>query len=193
MKILLVEDEDVTRRVLHDQLTGLNHEIVEAKNGLEAWELFQHHPFRVILADWSMPLMDGLELCKQVRNHTHTEYTYIMLLTATYTSKQNYYEAMEAGVDSFMTKPINEEDLIVHLRVAERIINFHAQVDELKRLLPICMYCKKIRHDKDYWEEVESYMRTQTGTDFTHSICPSCYESRVKPEMEAMQKDFKRE
>lgn len=191
MKILLVEDDDLTRAVLRDQLTALNHAIVEARDGQEAWTLFQHHPFRVILADWQMPGMDGLELCRRVRNHAHTEYTYIMLLTATYTTKQNYYVAMEAGVDSFLTKPANEEDLIVNLRVAERIINFHAQVDELKRLLPICMYCKKIRHDKDYWEEVESYMRSQTGSDFTHGICPTCYESRVKPEMEAMQKEFK--
>lgn len=192
MKILIAEDDDLTRRLLREQLTALGHQVVESGDGVQAWDLFQHDPVRVIIPDWRMPDMDGLALCRKVRAHPQTAYTYVILLTGTYTSKQNYYEAMEAGVDAFMTKPFNEEDLLVHLRVAERIINFHAQVRELKRLLPICMYCKKIRHDQDYWQEVESYMRANTGTDFTHGICPECYESRVRPELHAMRKDYDR-
>ncbi len=192
MKILIVEDDAVARRVLRDQLTTLHHEVGEAENGVEAWKRFERELFRVIVSDWRMPLMDGLELCKKVRGRKQMTYTYVILLTATFSTKQNYYEAMESGVDAFLTKPFSEEDLVVHLRVAERIINFHAQVLELKRLLPICMYCKKIRNDKDYWEEVEKYMRERTGTDFSHGICPECYESRVKPQMDAMQDDFKR-
>lgn len=192
MRILLAEDDELTRRLLRDRLTALNHEVIETEDGVQAWKFLQRDPVPVVLVDWRMPVMDGLELCRRVRAHPSSAYTYIIMLTATYTTKQNYYMAMDAGVDAFMTKPFNEEDLIVQLRVGERIINFHAQVQELKRLLPICMYCKKIRHDKNYWEEVESYMRAHTGTDFTHGICPECYESRVKPELNAMQRDYGR-
>lgn len=183
----------MTRRLLRDQLSALHYEIAEAENGLQAWGMFQQAPTQIIISDWRMPEMSGLELCQKVRPHTpQGAYTYFILLTATFTSKASYYEAMAAGVDAFLIKPFNEEDLVIHLRVAQRIINFHREVQELKRLLPICMYCKKIRQDENYWQEVESYMHARTGTDFTHGICPDCYESFVKRELNAMQKDANR-
>ena len=75
----------------------------------------------------------------------------------------------------------------MRLHVGERIIRFTAEIDALKTLLPICMYCKNIRNDSNYWQSVESYMRESTGSDFTHGICPDCYEKEVGPLMKKME------
>jgi len=64
------------------------------------------------------------------------------------------------------------------------------QVKVLRGILPICSYCKKVRKDKDYWEQVESYIATQTDVRFSHGICPDCYDSRVKPELDRMKKSM---
>ena len=68
----------------------------------------------------------------------------------------------------------------MRLRVAERIVEFATQLRQLKELLPICMYCKKIRDDENYWHAVESYISQQTGSNFSHGICPECFEKHVK-------------
>ena len=87
---------------------------------------------------------------------------------------------MDAGVDDFLPKPLDREAITMRLRVAERIVEFATQLRQLKELLPICMYCKKIRDDENYWHAVESYISQQTGSNFSHGICPECFEKHVK-------------
>jgi len=99
---------------------------------------------------------------------------------------------MNAGVDDFLTKPLNADELLNRVRVAERLLGFMNQVRELKRLLPICSYCKKIRDDKDYWHQIETYIHDHTGSDFSHSICPKCYSEHIVPQLEALQAENER-
>ena len=99
---------------------------------------------------------------------------------------ENHREAMAAGVDDFLTKPLDREELETRLRVAERILGFATQVRQLKELLPICMYCKKIRDDQNYWKILEEYIHQHTGSDFSHGICPDCYETITVPQIEAV-------
>jgi YesN/AraC family two-component response regulator len=92
-------------------------------------------------------------------------------------------QAIEAGVDDFLPKPIDLSVLEARLRVAQRILDFNQQIGILKRLLPICMYCKNIRNDQAYWQTVESYFAAHTGADFTHALCPDCYQLHILPEL----------
>lgn len=185
MKILLAEDDPASLQILRMTLEKFGYEMTAAQNGEQAWELIQQHPFPVVVSDWMMPKLDGLDLCKRVRAQPRKEYTYFILLTAR-SGQEDYHTAMEAGVDDFLTKPLRSDELRIRLRVAERILNFMGQVGELKRLLPICSYCKKIRDDQDYWHGIEAYLHKQTGTDFSHSICPECYVRFVKPQLESI-------
>ena len=134
-----------------------------------------------------MPDLDGLELCRRIRAEDRTKYTYIILLTAL-GSKENYLEGRNAGADDFISKPFEKDQLATRLRVAERILLLQAEVRQLEGLLPICMYCKKIRDNNDNWSQIDQYINQQTDISFSHGICPACYETQVKPEMEAMSK-----
>ena len=96
------------------------------------------------------------------------DYNYVVVLTAAFTSKENYQQAMDAGADDFLRKPYDRDELAAKLRVAERIIKFHSQVRELRQLIPICSYCKSIRNDKDYWEEISGYPLGQSSWPACH-------------------------
>ncbi len=174
MKILIAEDDFVSVKVLQLSLEHEGHTVVVAGNGEEAWQCYDADPVRVIVSDWMMPGMDGLELCRRVRNRTKTDYTYFILLTAINTGRDNLRQAMDSGVDDFLSKPLDREVISMRLRVAERILDYARQIRILKDLLPICMYCKRIRDDGDYWQQVENYLHTHTGSNFSHGICPEC-------------------
>ncbi|HUJ70955.1 MAG TPA: response regulator [Verrucomicrobiae bacterium] len=184
MNVLVVEDDEVSRRILRRSLSRLGYTVSQASDGAEAWALLQRESIRIVVSDWTMPQMDGLALCRLVRERTDGNYTYFILLTG-HQGDEDYREAMAAGADDFLTKPVDREELQIRLLVARRILKFTTQVRQLKTLLPICIYCKKIRDDHDYWEKMETYIHEHTGTDFSHSICPDCYEKVALPEMEA--------
>jgi len=186
VKILAVEDDTVARMVLRKALDSLGHEVIEASNGEEAWRRLNQEPVRVVVSDWLMPKMDGLELCRQIRARAGAEYLYFILLTGNNATAENQREAAEAGVDDFLTKPLNVEELWRRLRVAERILRYATQVQQLEEMLPICSYCKKIRDDKNYWQQIEGYINQRTGSEFSHSVCPECYNRVILPELEKL-------
>lgn len=188
MRILVAEDDMISRKLLTTSLKQFGHSVVAYENGSDAWEAFNEEPVRVIISDWLMPGVDGLELCRRVRKRINTEYTYFILLTANAHGKDEYFEAMQAGIDDFLSKPMDRDTVWMRLRVAERILRYTTEISNLESMLPICSYCKKVRDDNNYWQQVESYIMQQTGTSFSHSVCPACYESVVKPQLEALKK-----
>lgn len=183
MKILAVEDDLVSRKIICRNLVKLGHDVIEASNGLEAIFEMERAPVRLVVSDWIMPQMNGLELCRKIRNLLGVEYTYFILLTAQAANFENQQEAIEAGVDDFLCKPLRQHELSMRLHVAERILRYATQVRQLETFLPICGYCKKIRDDKNYWEKIENYIQSRTGTDFSHSVCPDCYREIILPEI----------
>jgi serine phosphatase RsbU (regulator of sigma subunit) len=134
MKILIADDDNVSRLLLATVLKNQGHEVVAAENGLKAWEAFQKGHFPVLILDWLMPGMDGLVLCRLVREVLCENYTYIILLTAL-EGKANYLEAMEAGADDFMTKPFDADQLKGRIHISERIIGLQRRVAEATREL----------------------------------------------------------
>ena len=187
MKILAVEDNPTAQVVLRTALVKLGHEVIEARDGQEAWAALAQEPIRLVVSDWMMPRMDGLELCQRVRrSRQHVDYTYFILLTALDASHENRRQAADAGVDDFLTKPLDATELWLRLRTAERIIACSTRVRQLERLLPICSYCKKVRDDKNDWQQLDSYIREHTESEFSHSICPDCYQRIVQVELKGL-------
>lgn len=127
MNILIADDDEMTRLLLSSALTKLGHRVCEATNGREAWNAWLTGEFTLIISDWMMPDLDGLEFCRRIRARAGTDYTYIVLLTSR-SGKTSYLEAMDAGADDFITKPFEKEEFAARIRVAERILGLHANL-----------------------------------------------------------------
>jgi CheY-like chemotaxis protein len=197
MKILVAEDDAVSRRALEATLRKWGYEVVVAADGTAAWQAFQteHVPDLVIL-DWMMPGLDGLEVCRKIRARSQALPTYIILLTMR-GSREDVVCGLEAGADDYVTKPFDHKELHARLRVGQRLLELQrsladrvreledalARVKHLQGLLPICSYCKKIRNDRNYWQQVEGYISEHSEAQFSHGICPECYARIVKPEL----------
>jgi DNA-binding response OmpR family regulator len=199
MKILIAEDEPIFRRLLEDVLTKWGYDLVVTSDGTQAWEaLQQENAPRLAILDWMMPGMDGLGVCRRVRESPATALTYILLVTAR-EANEDIVAGLEAGANDYVTKPFNREELRARVGVGARMVELQfnleervkelqqtlAHVKQLQGILPICCYCKKVRDDDKYWQRVEDYISAHSGVDFSHSICPDCWETVVQPQMEA--------
>jgi len=182
MIILLVEDEAVARLTLRAILSAQGHVVHEAESGTDAWGTWQLAAPRVVVADWVMPEMDGLELCRKIRSVPDRPYTYFILQTAR-GGRESLDEAMEAGVDDFLLKPAGAEDLRARLRVAERILGLQAELLALEGLLSLCSYCKRLRAADGSWGSLERYIESHSTAQFSHGVCPDCYEKHLKPSL----------
>jgi DNA-binding response OmpR family regulator len=185
MKVLIADDESVSRLRVRRFLSSLGHEPVEACDGREAWEAFQRQPFSLLIVDWMMPQINGLELCRMVRGERRSKYTYIIMLTAL-DGKGSYLEGIGAGADDFITKPFDSDELQARLGVAQRILSLQDEVRQLQGLLPICSYCKRINDTETGWVQIERYVARRTDASFTHGICPDCYAGHVRPQLVAL-------
>ena len=196
MKILIAEDDATSRWLLERVLRRWGHETQSVESGGEALEVLQKpgSPQLAIL-DWLMPQMTGLEVCQQVRRSSALSSKYLILLTAK-GEKEDVVNGLEAGADDYITKPFNQEELRARIKAGLRIVELQSQLSErvtqleaaltrekhLQGLLPICSYCKKIRDDRNYWHQVESYIVSHADVRFSHSVCPECVK-RVRAEI----------
>ena len=128
MNVLIAEDDPVSRRLLEALLTKWGDEIVVATDGTKAWRLLQRdNAPRLVILDWSMPGMDGLQLCREIRKRTGTRYVYILLLT-TKDQEQDIVEGFEAGADEYLIKPFDARELKARLRAVRRILELQEQL-----------------------------------------------------------------
>ncbi|MCR4373387.1 MAG: response regulator transcription factor [Acidobacteria bacterium] len=149
-------------------------------DGTAAWERISGPmPPELVIADWMMPGLDGIELCRRIRAATLASPVYVILLTAR-SSQQDLVAGLEAGADDYLTKPFDPDELRARIHVGQRTIALIANVKRLTGLLPICSYCKRIRSDEDYWQQVDSYITDHTDARFSHGICPTCMEKALR-------------
>src|SRR3954463_9203766 len=161
-------------------LEALGHQVVATANGAEALEqLTRKDDIHVVITDWVMPVMDGLQLCRHIRAREHARYVYVLVVTGR-RGKKRYLEALEAGADDFIPKPVDPEELGARLRVAERILGLQAEMKQLQGLLSICAYCKNIRETEQQWVPIEQYVSQRAQTMFSHGICPKCAAEHFK-------------
>jgi phosphoserine phosphatase RsbU/P len=197
MRILVAEDDAVTRRILETTLAGFGWDVVTAKDGNAAWEVFQtlkgKNAPEMAVMDWMMPGVEGIEICRRLRATPGFEFVYVILVTSR-GDKEDLSEGLAAGANDYIEKPFDPRELEARVRVGERMVRLQtslsARVTELEEalehvrrlqgLLPICSYCKKVRNEANYWEQVDSYLTSHLDLELTHGICPDCTEKLVK-------------
>src|SRR4051794_20594609 len=165
--------------MLDGALKGWGFEVTVTHDGAAAWEVIVGgQPPALAIVDWMMPNVDGLELCRRIRKIALRTPTYVILLTAR-TSRHDLVAGLEAGADDYLTKPFDPDELRARIHVGQRTLTLIANIKRLTGLLPICAYCKRIRSDHDYWEQVESYITEHSEAHFSHGICPPCFDKAM--------------
>jgi diguanylate cyclase (GGDEF)-like protein len=127
MKVLVVDDDVVSRLMLQGTIEALGHECLVADNGEQGWDLFVHTDPDVVITDWVMPGMNGIDLCRRIRAEFDRPYTYIVVATSL-VERDEVLEGMAAGADDYLTKPLEPFDLEVRLVAAERVTSLHAEL-----------------------------------------------------------------
>lgn len=179
MRILVADDDRMTTMMLTETLGLWGFDVVIAPDGTSAWDhITGTQPPSLAIIDWTMPGIDGLELCRRIRSVALATPLYVILLTSR-TSTRDLIAGLEAGADDYLTKPFDPDELRARVHVGQRTLALISNVKRLSGLLPICSYCKRIRSDQNYWLQVESYITEHTGAQFSHGICPSCYEKEL--------------
>jgi phosphoserine phosphatase RsbU/P len=197
MRILVAEDDAVTRKLLESTLGRLGLDVIAAADGNAAWNALEtlkgkDAPELAVL-DWMMPGLEGIQVLRRLRTTPGFELLYVILLTSR-TDKEDVAYGLAAGANDYIAKPFDPSELEARVRVGERMVKLQrslaarvaelevalAHVQRLQGLLPICSYCKKVRNEADYWEQVDSYLTSHSDIRITHGICPQCLETMMK-------------
>jgi len=189
MNVVIADDDRIAAAVLAQTLRRWDFDVTVASDGAEALDRLQAAGASPTLAilDWMMPLVEGADVCRRIRREMPLANMYLMLLTSL-ESKERVVAGLEAGADDYLIKPFDPEELRARInvgvrvlalqeRLAERVKELEDALDSVKQLrglLPICSYCKRIRADDQYWIQVESYIAERSNAQFSHGICPPC-------------------
>ena len=182
MRALIADDDRMTATILERALQRWGIEVTVTHDGCEAWERLREEPApSLAIVDWMMPGLDGPELCRRIRRDEARSHLYVMLLTSR-DSRADLVAGLDAGADDYLIKPFDPEELRARVHVGLRVLSLQdrlseqvaelqaalAKVRQLAGLLPICSYCKRIRNDNNYWEQVDSYIAHHSDTLFSH-------------------------
>ncbi|HUU94940.1 MAG TPA: response regulator, partial [Phycisphaerae bacterium] len=126
MRVLVVEDDRLSADMLENSLSAFGYEVTIATNGREAFDLVRTGQYHLVVSDWEMPEMDGIELCRQIRARSSSGYVYVILLTS-HGGTSNVVEGLNAGADDFLTKPFQPQELSVRLRVGQRLLSLESR------------------------------------------------------------------
>jgi CheY-like chemotaxis protein len=189
MKILIADADDTSRLQLESLLTKWGYTVVAACSGDEAWEILckPDHP-KLIILDWMMPGIKGAEIVRRLRKRALQNPHYSIIITSR-SDKDSVANALNSGANDFVGKPFDIEELRARVAVGYRMCCLQnaladhirdlsealAQVKLLEGTIPICMYCKQIRDDKNSWHQLEKYISEHSAAHFSQGICPKCY------------------
>ncbi len=188
MRVLVAEDDRVSRRMLVALLERWGYTPVAVDEG-EAALAAMRAPLapRMALLDWIMPGLSGPEICTALRDDEGDEPPYIILITA-HEKKSDIIVGLEAGANDYVIKPYDPDELRARVAVGKRVVSLQSDlarrirelsealvhVRTLQGILPICMYCHKIRTDQESWDRIEHYIAQHSDAEFSHGICPEC-------------------
>ena len=198
-RILAVDDESINLLLITGHLKG-EYEILTALNGHDALETLDKHEIDLILLDVMMPGMNGFEVCGIIKADERFSDIPVIFLTAL-NNEDSQLQGLEFGGIDYLTKPINfallklrvrnhitlkeKNDLVKEQRnlLMQKNDQLEAALAQIKRLegiIPICSYCKKIRDDKNSWQQLEKYISEHSEALFSHGMCPDCVEEQMK-------------
>jgi DNA-binding response OmpR family regulator len=201
MKVLIAEDDRATGELLAVTFRRWEYDTTLVPDGTLAWaHLSRSTAPTLAVLDWMMPGMDGPDICRRVRAELPLANMYLMLVTAR-EKRSDMIAGLEAGADDYIVKPFNVEELRARVAVGARVVALQeklaeqvaelqaalSSVKQLSGLLPICSYCKRIRGDDSYWQQVEGYIAKHSEAQFSHGICPTCYAS-INAELDKVEK-----
>jgi phosphoserine phosphatase RsbU/P len=200
LRLLIAEDDALSRRLLLTALAAPHWEPIVVSDGAEACQRLQEdNTPSVAILDWLMPGMSGADVCRRIRASGAANPPYLILITFR-GRPEDVTAGFAAGADDYVVKPFEPQELRARVAVGARIVGLQkaltdrlgaledalAQVKTLQGLLPMCAWCKKVRKDGNYWQQVESYVSERTDARFSHSICPDCRAKHVAPELERL-------
>ncbi|MCK0141376.1 SpoIIE family protein phosphatase [Aliiroseovarius sp. F20344] len=160
-RILVVDDSRAQRSLMSKSLSRQGYEVEEADSGLEALKLFASQEFDLVLSDWMMPGMDGLELCKAIRAHKSSRYVYFILLTSK-TDKGAVARGLDVGADDFLAKPFNPDELRARIAAGGRILSMERELQETNRLVSSALTELKTLYDSVDRDLVEARKMQQS-------------------------------
>lgn len=190
IRILIAEDDPTSCLVLERYLQQWGYDVSVARDGLDAWTLIENGDApSLIILDWMMPGMDGVEICQKLRGLIFHTRPYVIFLTAR-SEMPDMESAFSCGADDFIRKPFDPQELRSRVQAGVRILDLQqslslrisqleeamAQIRTLHGLIPICSYCHKIRDDHETWQKMETYIQKHSEARFSHGICPGCLE-----------------
>jgi DNA-binding response OmpR family regulator len=193
MRILIADDDTMSRVLLKAWLAEWGYDVLAVDDGAAAWRALQPQDApRIAILDWMMPSMTRPEICRALRA-APARPSYVILVTAR-NRPQDIVDGLAAGADDYLSKGFNPQELRARIQVGERVLKLQsdlaARVEELEAalvhvqrlegLIPICAYCKKVRDDQDYWQQVEIYIMRHSRAQFSHGICPDCYQQVLR-------------
>ncbi len=202
--ILVVDDNPDNLRLLSGILDEHHYKIRLAPNGERALATVRKEAPGLILLDIMMPVMDGFEVCGKLKEDKETAGIPVIFISALHETIEKVKAFSLGGVD-YITKPFKSEEVLARVRthlnlrflqlqMEQKNAELQRALDEIKVLqgfLPICASCKKIRNDKGYWEQIESYISKHSEAKFSHGCCPECAK-RVYPELVDENGDFRK-
>lgn len=181
MRILVADDDPTLRMIVNGGLRAGGHEVVTVETGAEAWEKLKTEYFPIVITDWMMPGLDGLQLTALIRKTPREAYTYVVMLTGK-SKREDYLKAIQAGVDAFLPKPLDGIFLEAQVNIASRILGLQAHTRQLESMMTVCAHCKRVK-DKGAWIGLDEYVSRNFKVKQSHGYCPSCFEEKVAPEM----------
>ncbi|MBN1930386.1 MAG: response regulator [Desulfobacterales bacterium] len=175
MKILIAEDNIVSRRILESRLIKWGYEVLSADDGNRAWEKLQDpDPPKLAILDWIMPKMDGIELCRKIRQKESSTPIYIILLTAL-SSKKDVVRGLEAGADDYIAKPFDKNELRARIEVGRRIVDLQTALADKEKLQGVIEMAGAVCHELNQPMQVVSGISELLKVDLTDS--PSFYKN----------------
>ncbi len=201
VKLLVVEDDPFFQRVLQKRLSIEGYQVMVASDGREGMKAIVTFEPDLVISDWMMPEVDGLELCQSVKTGLREAAPYFILLTAKGEINDRLL-GLETGADDYLVKPCDQGELLARVRAGLRIVllaqelrravtelqvanaelaSSRAEVNRLAEMLPICSFCKKVRAADGTWQDIDQYLSSRDQADFSHGICPGCRATHYPP------------
>lgn len=195
--ILIIDDDQNQRKTLTDIVAAKGYETLVAADGAAGLAVLQENPVNLVLTDLGLPDISGIDILSKVK----TLYPDIQVIILTgIATVDSAVEATNLGAFSYLRKPYDIDQLLLQiqralekqrveeeLRLSRQLLEDKvteleatlARVKQLEGILPICMYCKKIRDDKEEWQQMEEYISQHSEANFSHGLCPECYKQQL--------------
>ncbi len=218
-RILIVDDEPENLKSIVQFITShdLPYELYQALNGKTALEIARTRLPDLVISDWNMPQMNGLEMIRNLKADKSTRDIPVILFTGVMTTSEHLETALDAGAVDYIRKPLDQIELLARIRTVlqlsdslKRVKDQKQQLFEKNQLLekkqeelqdaleniktlrgfiPICAHCKKIRDDEGFWKQVETYVSEHSLATFSHGLCPACIKKYYPEIYQSLEED----